>query len=127
MLPATIRDKFLELVRGRYFERCASIAPPPDPSAPPPAEDAPPPPPRVEGVPPLVEPEGERAFMPPQQLDMAAVHRAVEGRTGKPPPADPIRWRVNFSRLDEEFRSVRTARQGGTRRGRSIYGVCGLV
>ncbi|XP_043236107.1 DNA-directed RNA polymerase III subunit RPC3-like [Amphibalanus amphitrite] len=102
--PSTIRDKFCELVRGHYLQRCACLAPPPDPSAPPPAEDAPPPPPVVEGVPPLVEPEGERAFMPPAQLDMGAVQRAVDGRPGRPPPDDPVRWRVNFSRLDEEFR-----------------------
>ena len=42
--------------------------------------------------------------MPPAQLDMTAVHRAVEGRPGRPPADDPVRWRVNFSRLDEEFR-----------------------
>ena len=100
MSPSAIRDSFLELVRGRYLRRCAAVAAPSER----PPEEGPPPPP-VEGVPQLQQPEEERAFLPPLQLDMKAVHRAVEGRPGQPPP-DPVRWRVNFSRLDEEYRSA---------------------
>ncbi|XP_037082168.1 DNA-directed RNA polymerase III subunit RPC3-like [Pollicipes pollicipes] len=98
---ATIRDKFLEMVRGQYFQRCATVAPPADATAAPPADATVAPP--AEGVPQLLEVEGERAFAPPQ-LDMGVVQRAVDGKPGRPPPPDPVRWRVNFSRLDEEFR-----------------------